>query len=77
MYANDGFCKMTGYNRAEIMQKSGTLKDMWDESTDKEACQKISDSFEKQEVLQVELLIVKKTSKFRCYQVVGVLGVTR
>lgn len=63
VYANEGFCKITGYNRADIMQKSGTLKDMYGEATDVETCQKISKAFDQQDMLQIELLIFKKTSR--------------
>lgn len=64
VFANDGFCKITGYNRAEVMQQSSMLRFMWGESTDAESCKKMEEAFQKQEMLQVELLLVKKTSKY-------------
>ena len=63
VFANDGFCKITGYNRAEVMQQSSMLRFMWGESTDAESCKKMEEAFQKQEMLQVELLLVKKTSE--------------
>lgn len=67
VFANDGFCKITGYNRAEVMQQSSMLRFMWGESTDPETCKKMEEAFNKQEMLQVELLLVKKTSKFKSH----------
>lgn len=30
VYSNDGFCKLSGYHRAEVMQKSSTCRwDIW------------------------------------------------
>ncbi|KAG8449363.1 hypothetical protein GDO86_016131 [Hymenochirus boettgeri] len=35
VYSNDGFCKLSGYQRADIMQKSSTCSFMYGELTDK------------------------------------------
>ncbi len=64
VYSNDGFCKMTGYNRAEVMQRSAKCSFMYGDLTDKETIQKVEEAFEKQEPEQVELLIYKKNSKY-------------
>lgn len=29
VYSNDGFCKLSGYHRAEVMQKSSTCRWVW------------------------------------------------
>ncbi|XP_074653095.1 voltage-gated delayed rectifier potassium channel KCNH1-like [Tubulanus polymorphus] len=60
VYCNDGFCKLSGYNRADVMQKSSTCKFMYGELTDKETTQKIEMSLDAQEQEQVEILLYKK-----------------
>ncbi|PVD26093.1 hypothetical protein C0Q70_13761 [Pomacea canaliculata] len=60
VYCNDGFCKLSGYSRAEVMQKSSTCSFMHGEMTDKDAMAKIDDSFECMEQTQLEILLYKK-----------------
>ncbi|KAL8559611.1 hypothetical protein ACOMHN_008322 [Nucella lapillus] len=60
VYCNDGFCKLSGYNRAEVMQKSSTCAFMYGELTDKEAIAKTDHSFEAMVQEQVEILLYKK-----------------
>ncbi|XP_006814756.1 voltage-gated delayed rectifier potassium channel KCNH1-like [Saccoglossus kowalevskii] len=60
VYSNDGFCKMSGYNRAEVMQRSSTCSFMYGELTDKETIKKVRSSFENYETVQVEILMYKK-----------------
>ncbi|CAH1791097.1 unnamed protein product, partial [Owenia fusiformis] len=60
VYSNDGFCKLSGYNRAEIMQKSSTCTFMVGDLTDKDTMKKIDKAFEDQEQIQVEILLYKK-----------------
>ncbi|KAK0050324.1 potassium voltage-gated channel protein eag, partial [Biomphalaria pfeifferi] len=57
---NDGFCKLAGYNRAEVMQKSSTCSFMYGELTDKETIKKVENCFEKLQHDQVEILLYKK-----------------
>uniref|UniRef100_A0A3B5B694 Potassium voltage-gated channel subfamily H member 1-like n=1 Tax=Stegastes partitus TaxID=144197 RepID=A0A3B5B694_9TELE len=40
VYSNDGFCKLSGYHRAEVMQKSSTCSFMYGELTDKDTTEK-------------------------------------
>ena len=63
MYCNDGFCKLSGFNRAEVMQKSSTCGFMYGELSNPETIQKIDASFEEQEQEQVEILLYKKNSE--------------
>ncbi|XP_070180487.1 voltage-gated delayed rectifier potassium channel KCNH1-like [Littorina saxatilis] len=60
VYCNDGFCKLSGYNRAEVMQKSSTCAFMYGELTDKEAIAKTDNAFENTVQEQVEILLYKK-----------------
>ncbi|XP_070577812.1 voltage-gated delayed rectifier potassium channel KCNH1-like isoform X2 [Ptychodera flava] len=60
VYSNDGFCKMSGYNRAEVMQRSSTCSFMYGELTDKETIKKVRSAFENYEMVQVEILMYKK-----------------
>lgn len=64
VYCNDGFCKLSGYSRAEVMQKSSTCSFMHGEMTDKDAMAKIDDSFECMEQTQLEILLYKKNSEW-------------
>ncbi|XP_050407025.1 potassium voltage-gated channel protein eag [Patella vulgata] len=60
VYCNDGFCKLSGYNRAEVMQKSSTCSFMYGDLTDKETIAKLEGAFETLEQEHVEILIYKK-----------------
>ena len=63
VYCNDAFCKLTGYSRAEVMQKTSTCQFMVGELTDRATSEHFASAFEQQEQEQVELLLYKKTSK--------------
>ncbi|ESO85432.1 hypothetical protein LOTGIDRAFT_107737, partial [Lottia gigantea] len=60
VYCNDGFCKLSGYNRAEVMQKSSTCSFMYGDLTDDETIAKLEDAFESLEQEHVEILLYKK-----------------
>ena len=64
VYCNDGFCKLSGYNRAEVMQKSSTCSFMYGELTDKDTVTKVENSFEELIQEQVEILLYKKNRKW-------------
>ncbi|KAL4237378.1 Potassium voltage-gated channel subfamily H member 5 [Mactra antiquata] len=63
VYCNDGFCKLSGYNRAEVMQKSSTCSFMYGDLTDKTTIKKLEEAFENLKQEQVEILLYKKNSK--------------
>ncbi|KQL34524.1 potassium voltage-gated channel [Amazona aestiva] len=64
VYSNDGFCKLSGYHRAEVMQKSSTCSFMYGELTDKDTIDKVRQTFENYEMNSFEILMYKKnTSK--------------
>uniref|UniRef100_H2L6I2 Potassium voltage-gated channel, subfamily H (eag-related), member 1b n=2 Tax=Oryzias latipes TaxID=8090 RepID=H2L6I2_ORYLA len=60
VYSNDGFCKLSGYHRAEVMQKSSTCSFMYGELTDKETTEKVRLTFENYEMNSFEVLMYKK-----------------
>ncbi|XP_062868976.1 potassium voltage-gated channel subfamily H member 1b [Trichomycterus rosablanca] len=60
VYSNDGFCKLSGYHRAEVMQKSSTCSFMYGELTDKETSVKVRQTFENYEMNSFEILMYKK-----------------
>ncbi|XP_058496731.1 potassium voltage-gated channel subfamily H member 1b [Solea solea] len=60
VYSNDGFCKLSCYHRAEVMQKSSTCSFMYGELTDKETSEKVRQTFENYEMNSFEILMYKK-----------------
>ncbi|XP_030580476.1 potassium voltage-gated channel subfamily H member 1-like isoform X2 [Archocentrus centrarchus] len=60
VYSNDGFCKLSGYHRAEVMQKSSTCRFMYGELTEKETIEKVRQTFENYEMNSFEILMYKK-----------------
>uniref|UniRef100_A0A8C7VYD0 Cyclic nucleotide-binding domain-containing protein n=1 Tax=Oncorhynchus mykiss TaxID=8022 RepID=A0A8C7VYD0_ONCMY len=62
VYSNDGFCKLSGYHRAEVMQKSSTCSFMYGELTDKDTSQKVRLTFENYEMNSFEILMYKKNT---------------
>ncbi|KAL3066444.1 hypothetical protein OYC64_016404 [Pagothenia borchgrevinki] len=60
VYSNDGFCKLSGYHRAEVMQKSSTCSFMYGELTDKDMTDKVRQTFESYEMNSFEILMYKK-----------------
>ncbi|XP_046383840.1 potassium voltage-gated channel protein eag-like isoform X3 [Ischnura elegans] len=65
VYCNESFCKISGYNRAEVMQKSCRCSFMYGELTDKETISRIDEVLEKQLHDQFEILLYKKNSSPR------------
>ncbi|XP_066245791.1 potassium voltage-gated channel protein eag isoform X2 [Euwallacea similis] len=62
VYCNESFCKISGYNRAEVMQKSCRCAFMYGELTDKETISRIDHVLEHQLHDQFEILLYKKNS---------------
>ncbi|KAI6225500.1 PAS fold and Ion transport and Cyclic nucleotide-binding domain containing protein [Aphelenchoides fujianensis] len=60
VYCNDGFSKMIGYSRAEIMQKPCNLSFMYGEHTDPQVIQRLQNAFENARPEQAELGLLKK-----------------
>ncbi|XP_039175477.1 potassium voltage-gated channel subfamily H member 5 [Crotalus tigris] len=60
VYSNDGFCKLSGYHRADVMQKSSTCSFMYGELTDKKTIEKVRQTFDNYESNCFEVLLYKK-----------------
>ncbi|CAK9297251.1 unnamed protein product [Gordionus sp. m RMFG-2023] len=60
VYCNENFCKMTGYNRAEIIHKSCTCSFLVGEMTDKEMLKKLQITLENAEQSHTEILFYRK-----------------
>uniref|UniRef100_A0A336LSJ2 CSON015324 protein n=1 Tax=Culicoides sonorensis TaxID=179676 RepID=A0A336LSJ2_CULSO len=60
VYCNESFCKISGYNRAEVMQKSCRCGFMYGELTEKETVSRIEYALENQQLDQFEILLYKK-----------------
>ncbi|XP_035301603.1 potassium voltage-gated channel subfamily H member 1 isoform X3 [Cricetulus griseus] len=60
VYSNDGFCKLSGYHRAEVMQKSSACSFMYGELTDKDTIEKVRQTFENYEMNSFEILMYKR-----------------
>ncbi|MEE6493994.1 hypothetical protein FKM82_016989 [Ascaphus truei] len=61
VYSNDGFCKLSGYHRADVMQKSSTCSFMYGELTDKKTIEKVRQTFDNYESNCFEVLLYKKS----------------
>ncbi|XP_076273933.1 potassium voltage-gated channel protein ether a go-go isoform X2 [Rhynchophorus ferrugineus] len=62
VYCNEAFCKISGYNRAEVMQKSCRCTFMFGDLTDKETISRIDHVLEQQLYDQFEILLYKKNN---------------
>ncbi|XP_028997895.1 potassium voltage-gated channel subfamily H member 5-like [Betta splendens] len=60
VYSNDGFCKLSGYHRAEVMHKSSTCNFMYGDLTDKQTIDNIRQTFDSYESNFYEVLLYTK-----------------
>ncbi|XP_038823217.1 potassium voltage-gated channel subfamily H member 5-like [Salvelinus namaycush] len=60
VYSNDGFCKLSGFHRTEVMQKSSTCSFMYGELTDKKTTDKVKETFGSYESNCFEVLLYRK-----------------
>ncbi|KAM9339585.1 voltage-gated delayed rectifier potassium channel KCNH5-like [Symphorus nematophorus] len=60
VYSNDGFCKLSGYHRAEVMHRSSTCNFMYGDLTDKKTIDKIRRTFDNYESHFYEVLLYTK-----------------
>ncbi|EDS36894.1 voltage and ligand gated potassium channel [Culex quinquefasciatus] len=60
VYCNEAFCKISGYNRAEVMQKSCRCGFMYGELTEKDTVTRVECALEHQQHDQFEVLLYKK-----------------
>lgn len=76
VYSNDGFTKLSGYLRTDLMNKSSTCSFMYGDLTASDTQSKIRDAVENLHIEQVEVLLYKKNSR-RSNQLTNVLPLTR
>ncbi|XKL68396.1 hypothetical protein PGB90_003887 [Kerria lacca] len=62
VYCSDGFCELTGYARAQIMQKGCACKFLYGAETSEEHIMQIEQALENKHELKLEVLFYKKTS---------------
>nr|XP_061806398.1 potassium voltage-gated channel subfamily H member 5-like [Nerophis lumbriciformis] len=60
VYSNDGFCKLSGYHRAEVMHRSSTCNFMYGDLTDKTTMDNIRQTFDNYESNFYEVLLYTK-----------------
>uniref|UniRef100_A0A5K4FC87 Potassium voltage-gated channel protein eag n=1 Tax=Schistosoma mansoni TaxID=6183 RepID=A0A5K4FC87_SCHMA len=60
VYCNEGFSRLTGYSRVEIMQKSGSCAFFYGEQTTKEMRERLLKALDSQTPDQIEMLFYKK-----------------
>ena len=65
VYCNDAFCKLSGFNRAELVKQSSICDFMKGPLTDADTVKGFADAFEQQDnaAEQIEILFYKKSSK--------------
>ncbi|XP_068433377.1 potassium voltage-gated channel subfamily H member 5-like [Clinocottus analis] len=60
VYSNDGFCKLSGYHRAEVMHRSSSCNFMYGDLTDKKTIDKIRQTFNNYESHFYDVLLYTK-----------------
>lgn len=63
VYCSDGFCELTGFARAQIMQKGCACKFLYGPDTKEEDKAKIEKSLESKTELKLEVTFYKKDGK--------------
>ncbi|KAH9518229.1 Potassium voltage-gated channel sub H member 5 [Dermatophagoides farinae] len=63
VYCSESFCRISGYNRAEVMQKSCRCTFMYGEMTDKQTISRIEQVLDNHVIEQFEILLYKKTQQ--------------
>ncbi|XP_021963414.1 potassium voltage-gated channel subfamily H member 8 isoform X2 [Folsomia candida] len=67
VYCSDGFCELTGWSRAQIMQKGCACKFLFGQETREDQILEIAKSLELKSELKLEVMLYKKTgSPFLC-----------
>ncbi|XP_062710245.1 potassium voltage-gated channel subfamily H member 2 isoform X5 [Aedes albopictus] len=72
IFCSDGFCKMTGFTRAEVMQRSACTEFLQGQMTSQAVVQSIKEALRKGEEKHFEILYYRKNgSKFLCSEVIA------
>ncbi|XP_058836582.1 potassium voltage-gated channel subfamily H member 6 isoform X3 [Topomyia yanbarensis] len=72
IFCSDGFCKMTGFTRAEVMQRSACTEFLQGQMTSPAVIQSIKEALKKGEEKHFEILYYRKNGiKFLCSEVIA------
>ncbi|XP_065086244.1 potassium voltage-gated channel subfamily H member 4-like [Ochlerotatus camptorhynchus] len=72
IFCSDGFCKMTGFTRAEVMQRSACTEFLQGQMTSPAVVQSIKEALRKGEEKHFEILYYRKNgTKFLCSEVIA------
>ncbi|XP_058465403.1 potassium voltage-gated channel subfamily H member 6 isoform X3 [Malaya genurostris] len=72
IFCSDGFCKMTGFTRAEVMQRSACTEFLQGQMTSQAVVQSIKEALRKGEEKHFEILYYRKNGiKFLCSEVIA------
>lgn len=61
VYCSDGFCELTGFPRAQIMQKGCACKFLYGEDTDEDKKRQIEEALQDKTELKLEVKFYKKS----------------
>ncbi|XP_074543266.1 voltage-gated delayed rectifier potassium channel KCNH8 isoform X1 [Halichoeres trimaculatus] len=62
VYCSDGFCELTGFSRAEVMQKSCACKFLYGPETSESIILRIDEALEERKEFKDEIMFYKKTA---------------
>ena len=65
IYCNDGFCELTGYSRAELVQRHCSCDFLCGENTNEFAAREVKNALRGQDEKHVEILYYRKDGKIR------------
>ena len=63
VYCSDGFCELTGFARAQIMQKGCACKFLYGPDTAEEHKMKVEKALEGKSELKLEVILYKKSGE--------------
>lgn len=63
VYCSDGFCELTGFSRAEVMQKSCACKFLYGHETSESIILSIDEALEERKEFKDEIMFYTKTGK--------------
>lgn len=63
VYCSDGFCELTGFSRAEVMQKSCACKFLYGPETSESIILSIDEALEERKEFKDEIMFYKKTGQ--------------
>jgi len=63
VYCSDGFCDLTGYSRAQIMQKSCACNFLYGAKTDVHNRDAIANALEAKQELKLEVILYRSTGE--------------